>query len=213
MKHFLITFTFLISINLHASNNSPELCNKVASYLKEGDIVFLDIDSFVFEAVAAATQTWTSHVGIATLVNNQWVMVESTLPTSRKTPLCDYLDKTQNDHFAVRRLKGGMSPADLSRLKSYLDTQMGILYDTGFDYNSTRLYCSKLVYQSFYFVLNKEIGSIKAFQKLLDENPQGDTSFWKWWFLGSVPWERLTVTPKDQLIDSDLETVVTWENL
>lgn len=199
---FLLTLVF--SLNVFASNNS--LCSNVASQLNEGDLIFLDIDSAIFEQVAVATKTWTSHVGIA-VYEEGWYVAESALLKSRKTPLCKYLSRTQDERFEVRRLKKYLSVSDLAILKDYLESQMGIFYDTGFDYDSSQLFCSKLVYDAFQNI-GIEVGQIKTFKAVLDENPEGSLTFWQVWFLGSIPWERRTVTPKDQLVDDEFFTVL-----
>jgi hypothetical protein len=203
---FLKILFFAIFISSTAQAN---LCEKVADHLQEGDLVFLDMDSVIFEQVAVATQTWTSHVGVA-VYDEGWYVVESALLVSRQTPLCKYLKRTQDERFAIRRLSDGLTPTQLLELKDYLQSQMGIFYDTGFNYDSERLFCSKLVYQA-YQVLGIEVGQIKTMRDLLSENPNGSLTFWKWWFLGSIPWERRTITPKDQLIDSDFYTVLSSE--
>ena len=199
---FLITL--FLSLQIFASSDST--CSKIANQLNEGDLIFLDIDSVIFEQVAVATQTWTSHVGIA-VYEEGWFVAESALLKSRKTPLCDYLSRTQDERFEVRRLKKYLSVLDLAILKDYLESQMGIFYDTGFDYDSSQLFCSKLVYDAFQNI-GVEVGLIKTFQTVLDENPEGSLTFWKVWFLGSIPWDRRTVTPKDQLVDDDFYTVL-----
>ena len=39
------------------------------------------------------------------------------------------------------------------------------------------------------------MGEIETFGELLNSNPNAKLTFWKFWFLGSIPWERKTVTP------------------
>jgi hypothetical protein len=197
----LIQSLFIFLMSFQSSADVDPLC-------QEGDLIFLDMDSVIFEQVAVATQTWTSHVGIA-VFDEGWQVVESALLVSRKSSLCKYLARTEDGRFAVRRLNSYISPHKMIELKDYLSEQMGVPYDTGFDYDEAdSLFCSKLVYNAFADVLNVEVGEIKTLQMIFDENPNGSLTFWKWWFLGSIPWDRRTVTPKDQLIDDDFWTVL-----
>ncbi len=196
--------SFILSIQVFASSDST--CTKVASQLNEGDLIFLDIDSVIFEQVAVATLTWTSHVGVA-VYEEGWYVAESALLKSRKTPLCKYLSRTQDERFEVRRLKNLLSATKLQNLKDYLNSRMGIFYDTGFDYDSSQLFCSKLVYDAF-LNIGITVGEIKTFTQVLGENPEGSLTFWQFWFFGSIPWDRRTVTPKDQLVDNDFFTVL-----
>ncbi len=196
--------SIVLSVQVFASSNST--CTHVASQLIEGDLIFLDIDSVIFEQVAVATLTWTSHVGVA-VYEEGWYVAESALLKSRKTPLCKYLSRTQDERFEVRRLKKSLSATKLQDLKDYLNSRMGIFYDTGFDYDSSLLFCSKLVYDAF-LNIGITVGEIKTFTQVLGENPEGSLTFWQVWFLGSIPWDRRTVTPKDQLVDDDFFTVL-----
>lgn len=43
--------------------------------------------------------------------------------------------------------------------------------------------------------LSIPIGDVETFEELLNSNPNAKLTFWKLWFLGSIPWERKTVTP------------------
>ena len=141
----------------------------------------------------------------------EWIVYESTDPVSRKTPICDYLKRTRENHVAIRRLVNKPNKAQLDTLFTYLKENMGKEYNFGFNYDSKKLFCSKLVYLAFKKAFNIEIGDVKTLKKLLAENPTGSTFFWRLYFFGFIPWERRTVTPKDQLLDKDLATVWTWE--
>ena len=199
-----LSFLILLSTSVYAEQDT--LCSRVADELHEGDLIFLDIDNILFEQVAVATKTWTSHVGVA-IYNEGWFVVESAVLFSRETPLCKYLARTQDERVEVRRLKEFLSSRHLEDLKSELSSQMGIMYDIGFDYDSQGLFCSKLVFNTYKNVLGIEVGEIKTFRMILGENSQSDLTIWQVWFLGNIPWDRRTVTPRDQLIDDDFFTV------
>ncbi len=54
--------------------------------------------------------------------------------------------------------------------------------------------------QNLFFDIYKKalcipVGEIETFGELLNSNPNAKLTFWKFWFLGSIPWERKTVTP------------------
>lgn len=68
-------------------------------------------------------------------------------------------------------------------------------YHTGFDYHSSRQFCSKFVFDIYKSALSINNGKIETFQELLGKNPQAKLNFWKLWFIGHIPWERATVTP------------------
>lgn len=196
---------------VHAQNK-PTLCQQLEPLLAEGDLVFLDIDFLLFKKVAEATLTWTSHVGIALKdENDEWIVAESTTPLSKKSKFCDFIARTDSNHVAIRRLNHNFTADEITRIKEAVDERMGVFYDLGFNYDSKRLFCSKLVYQVFLQALSVEVGDLQTMRELLDENPDGDVGFWRWWYLGRIPWERRTVTPKSQLVDKKFRTVWTWE--
>ena len=68
-------------------------------------------------------------------------------------------------------------------------------YHTGFKYESSRQFCSKFVFDIYKEALSIPIGDVETFEELLNSNPNAKLTFWKLWFLGSIPWERKTVTP------------------
>ena len=43
--------------------------------------------------------------------------------------------------------------------------------------------------------LDIHVGSVETFGQLLKNNPEAGLRFWRFWFLGFIPWERKTVTP------------------
>jgi hypothetical protein len=213
MRILLFVLSVFFVLSSAQADSQSKFCQEIADRLQPGDIVFLDIDYMLFKKVAEATLTWTSHVGIAfPSEDGEWLIAESTFPLSKTGPLCKYLARTTGDHVAIRRVPGGLSQKEIAALWQSSQDRMGILYHQGFDLKSKRQFCSKFVYEVFQEALGFEVGYIQTMREILDENPEGDQTFWKWWYLGSIPWERETVTPKAQLVDSRLLDVWSWES-
>lgn len=185
-----------------------ESCAAASSVLQEGDLVFLDIPVSIFRKVAESTKSWTSHVGVAFKnENGQWIIAESTFPRSKETPLRKFLKKSANYKFEIKRLNRSLEVSEVASMRAKATELLGRPYTFGFDFDSKNLFCSKFAYLVFQAV-GVEIGQPQTFQDLLKENPSGSTAFWQWWFFGSIPWERRTVTPASQLNDLDLITVL-----
>lgn len=142
----------------------------------------------------------------------KWIVYESTVPQSRKVTLCRFLKKAKKWHYAILRPNFNVKFDDLADVRRLLEQRLGVSYDLGFDYESEKLFCSKMVYDVYRKVFDIEIGSIKTFQQIFEENPESSLSFWNIWFFGKIPWERRTVTPKDQFYDGDLFIIYNWEN-
>lgn len=210
----LLGICFLMAPSLQAKGSKKpagleEVCDEVKEVVAQGDIVFVEINNQIFKHVADTQNSWASHVGLAFQdADEQWYVVESTIPLSKKTPLCEYLKKGYESHMGVKRLRGGLNLAEVEDLRDAAESRLGILYHLGFKYESARQFCSKLVYQSFDEALGIEIGKKQTFRELLDESehPEGE-KFWKKWFFGFIPWSRVTVTPGSQFKDDKLDPI------
>lgn len=206
MRFFLVTLSLLSSL-ANAAISDKE-CKKVESQLREGDIVFLNIDSWLYRKVAAATKSWTTHVGIALKENGKWIVAESTIPLSKKTDFCRFLQHTDHDQYSIRRIGyTDFATKEMEQIKSLVNQNMGRLYDLYFNYDGSRLFCSKFVYDLIRQTTGLEVGKIETLDELRKKNPEGDTSFWEYWFLGDVPWQQRTITPQSMFEDPKLVTV------
>jgi hypothetical protein len=189
-----------------------EACTAAESVLAEGDLIFLDVPDLIFRSVAEASKSWTSHVGVAFKnTDGQWIVSESTIPLSGDTPLCDYLKNSSEFRFELRRLQQPLSPAQIRAMRETALSLAGKFYHLGFDFDSSRLFCSKLAYL-VYQSAGIEIGRIQTFRQLLEENPDSSSLlFWRLWFLGFIPWDHRTVTPASQLEDPQFFDVLISE--
>lgn len=185
-----------------------ELVNRATPRLKEGDIIFISINYTLYRKIAETSQSWESHVGIVFRnASGAWTMAESTFPVARFTPLESFLEQSKYGRFVVCRLRDGLSQEEARRLRESAESRMGKLYHTGFNYDSPRLYCSKFVYDCYLESTGHRIGRIESFREVLQGNPAAPLGFWRLWFLGSIPWDRRTVTTASQLRSPELATV------
>ena len=203
-----------INLSLHGRNNQQPEANMsvhhVESLLEPGDVLFTSIPNFLYRRVAKATGSRTSHVGIA--FNDPdagWLVAESAVPTVRYSPIADFISRSDKGWLVVRRMRGGLSSNQVTSLRHECDKRMGKLYHLGFHYSSSRQFCSKFVYETYLAALGVEIGTLESFRTLLNSLPDTPLLFWRLWFLGRIPWTRLTVTPASQFTSDKLETV--WE--
>jgi Permuted papain-like amidase enzyme, YaeF/YiiX, C92 family len=182
----------------------------IESLLEPGDVLFTSIPNFLYRRVAKATGSRASHVGIAFHDPEAgWLVAESAVPTVRYSPIADFISRSDKGWLVVRRIRGGVASDQIMSLRHECDKRMGTLYHLGFHYRSSRQFCSKFVYETYLAALGVEIGTLESFRTLLSNLPDTPLMFWRLWFLGRIPWMRLTVTPVSQLISDRLETV--WE--
>lgn len=179
--------------------------------VREGDVIFSRIPNALYRRICAATGSPTSHVGILFRnPNGEWVVAESKVPCVRYSSLDNFLRRSANGWHVVRRLKRPLTPNDVASLRRECDGHIGTLYHTGFRYESARMFCSKFVHEVFRNALNARVGQLETFAQLLQRHPGTALSFWRWWFFGRIPWNRITVTPASQLEDPALVTI--WES-
>jgi hypothetical protein len=193
-------------LTIMTMNNEINVINK--DKLKEGDIIFISIPSFLYRAIEKGTNSQTSHVGILLKENDKWMVAESKVPVSRLTPLEDFINRSNNSWFAIRRLNGDLSQEQIKALKKACQVRYGVLYDFSFNFHSTKLFCSKFVYEVFKEACDIDVGVLESFKTLINKNPKALTGFWKLWFLGFIPYGKLTVTPQSQITDKNLKEVI-----
>lgn len=175
---------------------------------KSGDIIFTSIPNRLYQHVEAATDSPASHVGILFEdAARGWLVAESRVPCCTYSTLESFIGRSKNGWFCVRRPRRELDDMALSRLRAACNQRMGCWYHLGFRYESKRQFCSKFVYEVYQQVLDIEIGELETFEHLLSRNPNASRRFWYLWFLGRIPWQRLTITPASQYLDQSLETV------
>ncbi len=176
--------------------------------LKEGDIIFIAIPNMLYRQVARGTGSKASHVGIVIKNrHNEWIVAESAVPLSKYSTYDDFLKRTENGWYCVRRLKTPITETQLKRIREECERRMGVLYHLGFKYHSGRLFCSKFVYDVYQSALGIEIGKLETFRDLFLKLPDTSLLFWRIWFFGLIPWSRVTITPASQMECDLLETI------
>jgi len=193
-------------------NHQKNLAAAVAQLepiLAEGDILFTRLRTPFGRQIADASASWASHVGIALRdEHGTWRVAESRIPLSCYSSLESFLARSEDCSVVARRLRGGLEPAQVAALRESAERRFGQWYDTGFKYDrQQRAFCSKFAYDVYREALGIEIGRKESFRELLARNPEPRLGFWRWWYFGSIPWDRITVTPASQLESSLLSDV------
>lgn len=170
------------------------------SGLRVGDLVFIRARARPFREVAAATDSWTNHVGIVVRQSGAdcWV-AESRFPWSRSTRLQRFVARSEGGRVAVARLRAPLTAAQQQRLQEAVRRRSGVLYDTGFDLHSRRQFCSRFVREVLDEAAGIEVGEVQSFAQLFADRLQASLAFWQLWYFGRIPWARQTVTPASVL--------------
>ena len=176
--------------------------------LREGDVIFTRARHALYRRISETSGSWESHVGIILRdADGAWIVAESTVPVSRFSPIERFVARSENGRFLVRRLRGGLTGEEVRRLCRATERRMGKLYDTGFQYDSSRQFCSKFVYDSYVEATGQPVGKLETFREMLAENPEAPVKFWRAWFFGRIPWDRRCVTTASQLRAPNMVTV------
>lgn len=189
--------------------HSPLLdASALAGDVRIGDIVFIRVTARPFLEVANATNSWTNHVGV--VIDNggdEPLIAESTFPFARTTSLTQFLERSDHGHFAVARLIAPLNDTQRSALKAAAVRRLGTFYDTGFNLRSRRQFCSRFVREVIDEATNIQLGETETFATLLQHNAEPNLAFWRFWYFGRIPWQRLTVTPASLLRSPDVQVI------
>lgn len=210
-----ICLSFLFSLQAIATTEptptiatDQETISQLGKSLRVGDVVFIHVTALPFEKISKATQSWVNHVGIVVDVSqSEPLIAESTFPVSRTTKLSRFVARSKDGRIAVARLDKPLTEQQSQAVSQAASKRLHILYDTGFDLTSRRQFCSRFVREVLAEATEINVGEIETFDTLLKRNPQTDIIFWRAWYLGSIPWDRKTVTPASVLHSDRLNVV------
>lgn len=132
--------------------------------LRDGDIVFQTSRSGQSEAIQRATHSPYSHVGVVLLRDGKPFVFEAGA-TVRYTPLRTWAARGAAGEYVVRRMKRGLTPAEIAKMRGAAHRFEGRPYDLYFEWNDERIYCSELVWKLYQRALGVELGTR---QKLRD---------------------------------------------
>ncbi|MEI6714845.1 MAG: YebB family permuted papain-like enzyme [Verrucomicrobiota bacterium] len=178
------------------------------SELRVGDVIFIQSIPLPFRQVSLVTGCWCNHVGIIESVEDgKAVVAESTFPFSRRTQFSSFVKRSCGGRVAVSRLRAPFGVIEQLALRRAIQQRMGVVYDTGFNLNSRRQFCSRFVREVLDEATGIKIGEIDTFAQLLDRQSGINLGFWRAWYFGRIPWQRLTVTPASVLQSPHLHLI------
>ena len=180
----------------------------LAPRLAVGDVVFIRVPALPFRKIAAATDSWTNHVGIVLDVSGaEPVIAESRFPLSGSTPWSRFVARSEGGRVAVMRLNEALTPHQQQAIVTAAERRRGVFYDTGFDLHSRRQFCSRFVREVVAEATGTPLGEVETLASLFARQPAADLGFWRVWYFGSIPWQRQTVTPASLLRSDHLHPV------
>jgi uncharacterized protein YycO len=141
-----------------------EITNDLLSkQLYNGDIIFQTSKSSQSKAIQIATKSKYSHMGIIYIIDEEVYVYEAIQPV-RLTKLDKWIDRGENSHYVVKRLKDSenvLTENNFKKLKEYGEKFNGRDYDLYFDWSDDKIYCSELVWKMYKGALGIEIGELQ----------------------------------------------------
>lgn len=154
---------FLITLFLLACSNNSKVVAEMESKIQSGDIIFQSTQSRQCEAVKLATHSEYSHVGIIFEDEGEWMVYEAVQPV-KKTPLNDWIQRGENNHYVVKRLKNSkkvLTASVLEEMQAIGEDNIGKNYDIYFNWSDDEIYCSELVWKIYDEAAGIHIGELK----------------------------------------------------
>jgi len=126
----------------------------------DGDIIFQRSQTQQSDAIAAATHSEYTHMGIIFVEDGKPFVYEAVQPV-RKTPLGEWIARGKEGRYVVKRLRDS-APVNTAALKREVRKMLGRDYDWLFDWSDASIYCSELVWKAYKRGCGLEIGQPKT---------------------------------------------------
>ncbi len=195
-----ILATFAVSRGLTAAD---------PSVLKEGDIVYQTSRSSQSRAIQLATHSAYSHMGILFQKAGQWVVLEAVQPV-KWTPLKRWIERGQNGHVVIKRLKNRdarLTAQVLARMKQAGQRYLGRPYDLTFEWSDDRIYCSELVWKIYKEGAGIEIGALQSLRDFDLTHPAVQAKI-RERYQGRPPLAEPVISPNRMFESPELETIL-----
>lgn len=137
--------------------------------LKSGDLVFQTINTGQTLAVAAASASAYTHVGIIKMDENGVPLVVEAVGPVREVPLEKWIRQGIFDRVAIKRVSG-LTEEQAAKILKAAEKYYGRPYDFFFLFDKEKIYCSELVYYAFKEGAGIEIGKIQEVSELNTDN-------------------------------------------
>ncbi len=176
--------------------------------LQDGDIIFQTSTSNQSKAIQLATNSKYSHMGIIYKNDNKFFVYEAVQPV-KLTPLKNWINRGNNGHFVIKRLKSSneiLTVEVLKKMKVVGQQFKGKNYDIYFEWSNDRIYCSELVWKMYKEATGLEIGKLEKLSDF-DLNSGVVKQIMKKRYGNSIPMNEKVISPASMFNSDKLETI------
>jgi hypothetical protein len=177
--------------------------------LRDGDLIFQTSQSGQSLAIQRATGSRYSHMGLIVFRDGAPFVFEASA-TVRFTPLATFIERGEDGHYVVKRIKDAdqrLTPAVLDKARAVARTYAGKKYDLTFEWSDERMYCSELVWKIYKQALGVEIGPLQKLREFRLDDPAVKAKLHER-YGESVPLDEPVISPAAMFAWPGLETVV-----
>lgn len=137
--------------------------------LKDGDIVFQTSHALQSLAIAMASRSPYSHMGLIEIGTDGLPYVVEASTTVRSVPLQSWINRGVGGRLTVKRVKD-LSPEAAKAVLAAAHRYDGLPYDLNFTFGKDAMYCSEHVRLAFAEGAGLELGTIQKFASLAIDN-------------------------------------------
>lgn len=217
---FLITFIATIYFSCSNDKKVKELSQKLEEKqrrkieskkidtFKNGDIIFQISLSGQGKAIQLATKSNYTHCGLIVEKNNQFYVFEAEAAV-QIVPLKKWIERGQNKHFIVKRLKNAekiLTKKNTNAMLEQAKNYQGKQYDIYFSWSDEAMYCSELVWKIYQKATGIEVGNL---QKLKDFDLTSNEvkQKLKERYTNNIPLEEKVISPQSIFKSDKLEEI------
>jgi hypothetical protein len=142
--------------------------------LRDGDLVFQMSRSRQSTAVALATRSRLTHMGVVFVDRGEPWVLEAVEPVKR-TPFGSWRRRGNGGRVWVKRLRDAsavLTPEVVARMRALGQTWLGRRYDLHFRWDEERLYCSELAYKLYERGAGVRIGKVQRAGEMALGHPE-----------------------------------------
>lgn len=178
--------------------------------IKDGDIIFQTSLSQQSKSIQLATHSKYSHCGLIfkrKSGQDEWCVLEAVQPV-KWTPLSEWINRGEDRHYVIKRLTTDpMIPKPmLDDLRKIAESYIGKNYDLHFDWSDDKIYCSELVWKSFYKMNKFELGDLQKLGEF-DLTNEVVKKKMKERYGNNIPMDEIVISPAAIFNSRLLETV------
>lgn len=173
---------------------------------RDGDLVFQRSTSNQAQAIALATGSPWTHMGVVFVVDGEPMVLEAVQPV-KWTPYASWVGRGVDDEVHVKRLKEPPDAAEVAAMKTLGESWLGRDYDLYFGWSDDRIYCSELVWKLYDRGADEQIGELARFGDHALEHPEVEKKL-KQRYGEELPMDETVISPGAMYDDPDLVLVL-----